>query len=229
MLCSCNNHSKWKRSIQTLLSWTDSRSDIQTLLSWTDSRSYQILYDSDQASLVSFSNRSKLAFLVVTETDQVFGIYTSLCLKDFVTLIDDSLNQKSNTFFFVLRNPESPVLVPQRWMMKNPSESVFGTKFHLVDNSPLLKLQDKTRITRRPRILLQQFSENEWIPRDQERCIDLRSPVLTPLEDWDTIISNGDFSQIQEFFEGLSIGTIFSGISQSVMYLSKRFLIIQFF
>lgn len=208
---------------------------IQTLLSWTDSRSYQILYDSDQASLVSFSNRSKLAFLVVTETDQVFGIYTSLCLKDFVTLIDDSLNQKSNTFFFVLRNPESPVLVPQRWMMKNPSESVFGTKFHLVDNSPLLKLQDKTRITRRPRILLQQFSENEWIPKDQERCIDLQSPlflqpnVLTPLEDWDTIISNGDFSQIQEFFEGLSIGTIFSGISQSVMYLSKRFLIIQFF
>ena len=220
------------------------RLEIQTLLSWTDSRSYQILYDSDQASLVSFSNRSKLAFLVVTETDQVFGIYTSLCLKDFVTLIDDSLNQKSNTFFFVLRNPESPVLVPQRWMMKNPSESVFGTKFHLVDNSPLLKLQDKTRITRRPRILLQQFSENEWIPKDQERCIDLRSPVLTPLEDWDTIfrprvltpledwdtiISNGDFSQIQEFFEGLSIGTIFSGISQSVMFLSKRFLIIQFF
>lgn len=211
------------------------RLDIQTLLSWTDSRSYRILYDSDQASLVSFSNRSKLAFLVVTETDQVFGIYTSLLLDDYVVLIDDTLNQKSNTFFFIMRNPESPILLPQRWIMKNPSESVFGTKFHLVDNSPLLKTQEKTRITRRPRILLQQFSEDEWTPRDQERCIVLRSPaflqpnVLNPLEDWDTIIANGDLCQIQEFFEGLNIETIFPGISQSVMYLSKRFLIIQFF
>lgn len=190
------------------------------LLAWTGTRAATVVFDSDREEGAGPCGLSRVASLVQTQEDDVFGVYHGRPASPADPGTGRDVAPEDDVFFFATRLG-GRALVPQRWLLRADTEQPPWAPVRIVPG---------TGVSSTPRVALEQTYATDWTPFSEMRSLVVRAPdprrhsgVGAAFSDMTT---QPDVMNVSGLFDGLSDETVLG--PERHTYRPLRFLVIHF-